>query len=390
MPNTQNDISDTLANEEISLDSQSIKKRAKHKLVVFVISLFIVVIICTVVFEALNIAFFQPASMFDSSPVGVTIESNSSVSTIAQTLYKNGLIRNTMVFKLMVDFFNQGSNLKAGDYVFNRTMTPREIMYKLATGESKPRVLRFTSIEGYTVEEEADSLNKDKIIGTKDTFLALAKTGEEFMAYDFLSEIPKESILKRKFLLEGYLFPDTYEIYLGSSEKTILSKQIAQFNKVFSDTYRARAEEMGMTVEQVVTLASLIQKEANPGEFKKVSAVLHNRLKHNMPLQSCATVQYALGIKRMNLTDADLAYDSLYNTYKYSGYPVGPICNPGKEAIEAALYPYEEYLADNYLYFCNKDPEDGELAFSQTLSEHEEKVEQYRPLWKAFDEKNGY
>lgn len=390
MPDTLNGGSETLENEEFSLDKESIRKRAKHKLVVFVISLLFVIIICTIVADTVNIALFQPVSLFDSSPVNVTIDKNSSVSTIAETLYKNGLIRNPGIFKLIVDFYNQGSNLKAGDYVFSRTMMPREIMYKLAAGESKPRVLRFTSIEGYTVEDEAASLNKEKIIATKDTFLSLSQTGQEFMAYDFLDDIPDDSAAKRKYLLEGYLFPDTYEIYLGSSEKTIISKQIAQFNRVFTDAYRTRAKELGMTVDQAVILASIIQKEANPEEFKKVSAVLHNRLKQNKPLQSCATVQYALGVKRMNLTSTDISSASPYNTYKVSGYPAGPICNPGKEAIEAALYPDENYVKQNYLYFCTKDPEDGELAFSKTLAQHQKNVEKYRPLWETYDEKHGY
>ncbi|NLT16129.1 MAG: endolytic transglycosylase MltG [Clostridiales bacterium] len=377
-------------NEELAVDRESIKKRAKHKLVVFVISLLFVVIVCTVVYEAVDFALFKPASLLDSSNVEVTIKSNSSVSTIAKTLHEHGLIRNPTVFKLMVDFYNQGSNLKAGDYVFKRTMTPREIMYKLAAGESKPRVVRFTTIEGYTVEEEAESLKKDKFIATTDVFLSLAKTGEDFMAYDFISEIPQESAVKRRYRLEGYLFPDTYEIFLGASEKTIMAKQIAQFNKVFSDKYRVRAEQMGMTIDQVVILASVIQKEANPSEFKKVSAVLHNRLKKGMPLQSCASVQYAKGVKRMNLTAEDLAFDSPYNTYKYAGYPAGPICNPSEQAIEDALYPDESFLAQNYLYFCNKDPDDGELAFSKTLEEHEQNVEKYRPLWIDFDKEHGY
>ena len=388
MPNTTN--TDTALNEELAVDRESIKKRAKHKLVVFVISLLFVLIICTVVYETVDIALFEPASMFDSSSVEVTIESNSSVSTIAQTLYKHGLIRSPTVFKLLVDFYNQGSNLKAGDYVFNRMMTPREIMYKLAAGESKPRVVRFTTIEGYTVEEEAESLHKDKFIAATDAFLSLAKSGEDFMDYDFIADISQDSAAKRKYRLEGYLFPDTYEIYLGSLEKTIMSKQVAQFNKVFSDEYRVRAEKLGMTIDQAVTLASIIQKEAKPDQYKKVSAVLHDMLKANMPLQSCATVQYAKGVKRMNLTATDLAFDSPYNTYKYTGYPAGPICNPSKKAIEAALYPDKDYKTQNYLYFCNMDPENGELAFSKTLEEQQQNVEKYRPLWSDFDKEHGY
>ena len=112
-------------------------------------------------------------------------------------------------------------------------------------------------------------------------------------------------------------------------------------------------------------------------------------MKAGMPLQSCASVQYIIGVKRLNLTSEDLAIDSPYNTYKNKGLPEGPICNPGKEAIEAALYPDESFLEDNYLYFCLGDPETGETVFSKTLQEHNANVEKYRPLWIEADEKNN-
>ena len=131
-----------------------------------------------------------------------------------------------------------------------------------------------------------------------------------------------------------------------------------------------RAEEIGMTMDQVLTLASMIEKEAKKADFAKVSAVFHNRLDQGMLLQSDPTVHYVTGERRMALRQSDLAVDSPYNTYKVSGLPVGPICNPSPEAINAALYPDESYVAEKYLYFCSKDPNTGELYFSKTLEEH--------------------
>ena len=143
-----------------------------------------------------------------------------------------------------------------------------------------------------------------------------------------------------------------------------------------------------MDMDEVITLASIIEKEGLRASFSKVSAVFHNRLKENMSLGSDVTVQYALGIKRLVLTQSELDTDSAYNTYRIKGLPVGAICNPGDAAIEAALYPDGDYLEEGYLYFALTDPETGELAFTKTLEEHNEVVKQYRPLWEAYDKKN--
>ena len=181
----------------------------------------------------------------------------------------------------------------------------------------------------------------------------------------------------------AFCFPDTYEVYADASVETILIKMLNRFNDVFSDEYRARAQEMGMTLDQVVTLASLIEREAQaPGDFSKVSAVFHNRLNSDMPLQSCASLSYVLGITKYTFTDAERASDSLYNTYKYNGLPVGPVSNPGKAAIEAALYHNEQYVSEGYLYFCNQNPaETHELIFAKTYEEHQENVRKFQQYW---------
>ena len=157
-------------------------------------------------------------------------------------------------------------------------------------------------------------------------------------------------------------------------------------NVIYGVAYRTRAEELGMDMDEVITLASMIEREGKADSFDKVSAVFHNRLDAGMALGSDVTVQYALGVRRLVLTQEELAVDSAYNTYQHTGLPVGAICNPGNAAIEAALYPDSDYVEEGYLYFVLTDPETGELAFTKTLEEHDAIVEEYRPLWEAYDQ----
>ena len=194
---------------------------------------------------------------------------------------------------------------------------------------------------------------------------------------------------QRLFLLEGYLAPDTYEIYTNAAPEEIIRKLLSQTEAVFQETYHERAEALGMTMDQAITLASLIEKEAQNPDFAKVSAVFHNRIRQNMALGSDVTIKYAAGIRRMSLTAEDLRYPSPYNTYTNRGLPPGPICSPSAAAIRAALYPDEQFLRDGYLYFCAKGPDTGELHFSRTLEEHEQAVSIYAPLWQAYDREQG-
>ena len=190
-------------------------------------------------------------------------------------------------------------------------------------------------------------------------------------------------------MLEGYLAPNTYEMYVTATEEDIIRKLLSQTEAVFPGEAQERAEDLGMTMDQVLTLASLIEKEAGTNDFKKVSAVFHNRLRAGMKLQSDVTIHYITGVRKMALEEKDTALNNPYNTYVVSGLPAGPICNPSSDAIQAALHPDETFIAENYLYFCAKNPESGELYFSKTLAEHEQAVSIYAPLWKQYDESRG-
>ena len=144
-----------------------------------------------------------------------------------------------------------------------------------------------------------------------------------------------------------------------------------------------------MSMDQVITLASLIEKEGKTADFAKVSAVFHGRLRQNMALGSDVTIKYVSGTTRMALTREDLGLDSPYNTYTHKGLPPGPICSPSPAAIQAALHPDEQFLQEGFLYFCSKAPNTGELHFSKTLAEHEYAVSVYAPLWAAYDKRTN-
>lgn len=334
--------------------------------------------------------FLSPMEPGSTEEVGFTVENGQSLTKVSNNLEAAGLIHNRSVFKYYCDFAGMGQKIQAGSYKLTRSMTMSEIADQLTTGDGNPIVRNITLIPGWTVEDFAEKLASDGVIADKAAFLELCKTGDAFTDYYYIADVKATAnASKRRYILEGYLAPNTYEVYMTATDEEILRKLLSQTEAVFPADYQTRATELGMTMDEVITLASLIEKEAKAADFTKVSAVFHNRLKQNIKLGSDVTIHYITGVRKMNLTNSDLQIDSPYNTYKYAGLPVGPICNPSAEAITAALYPDETYVAENYLYFCSKDPESGELYFSKTQAEHDQAVAIYAPLWQAYDESRG-
>jgi len=321
--------------------------------------------------------YFGPVNAHSDAIIEVEIPLGSSVTKVANILEEKGLIRNAAIFKYYVDFSNNSDKLKAGIYKLKPNMSLNQIIEEMTSGKALAVTKTFTIVPGSTVDSIAQSLVKQGIIKDKTHFLELAKS-DDFDSYWFIGDI--EDSAKRKYKLEGYLYPDTYQVYANANEEQIITKVLDQFDKVFSEEYKKRAEELNMTPDQIVTLASIIERESGAKNFTKVSAVFHNRLKKGMPLQSCATISYIKGKPLLYASASDIKIDSPYNTYKYKGLPAGPISNPGKSAIEAALYPDESYL-NNYYYFAVTDPETKEMAFSKTLAEHNKVVAKYRSVW---------
>ena len=350
------------------------------------------VIVCGLVYTGyskVNDMFFAPVDAADTQEVAFEVPSGSSLSSVSRKLEEAGLIHNHTVFKYMADFMGMGQKIQSGDYELSRSMSATEILDQLISGDGKPLTMRITIIPGWTVEDVANYLVGLKVLSSADEFLALCKTGENYSGYYFIEEMMKKGdVAKRRYALEGYLSPNTYEIYTSSSEDTIIKRLLSQTEAAYSLSYDERAQELGLTMDEVFALASMIEKEAKRADFAKVSAVFHNRLKKDMTLGSDVTVKYVSGSEKMYLNSGDLDVDSPYNTYKHKGLPIGPICNPSMDAVVAALYPDEQFVAQKYLYFCSTDPDSGSLHFSKTLKEHEAAVAMYRPLWEEYDRQN--
>ena len=358
--------------------------------VVMLVSLVIVFLLARTTVNYVLAKYVEPVDKNDATPIEVTIPASSSASSIARILYgacgydKDGLISSTAAFKVYVDFVGKANSLKAGTYVFSKNMSVKQIVEVLCEGNAPKATVTFTVPEGYTIVGIGKVLIEKGLISNEADLLEAARTGSAFTNFAFINDVAAmSSVGSRAYVLEGYLFPDTYEVYADASVETILIKMLNRFNEVFTDEYLTRAQELGMTMDQVVTLASLIEREAQAADdFAKVSAVFHNRLNSDMPLQSCASLSYALGVTKYVFNATEQATESLYNTYKFNGLPVGPVCNPGKAAIEAALYPNEQFLTDGYLYFCNQNPQEtSELVFAKTYEEHEQNVEKYQQYW---------
>lgn len=364
--------------------------RVLRPILVFVCSF---VIICGLVYtgwQKVDEMFFAPTDSQNQEVVSFSVKSGSSLSAVSKNLEAAGLIHNHTVFKYMADFMGMGQKIQSGDYELTRAMSATEILDQLISGDGKPLTMKITIIPGWTVEDVANYLVEIKVLSSADEFLSLCKSGEAYNGYYFIEEVMKTgTVSRRKYALEGYLSPNTYEIYTSSSADTLIKRLLTQTEAAYLSGYDERAQELGLTMDQVFTLASMIEKEAKTSDFAKVSAVFHNRLKAGMTLGSDVTVKYASGSQKMSLNDSDLAVDSPYNTYTHKGLPVGPICNPSMDAVVAALYPDEQYVAQKYLYFCSAEPESGKLVFSKTLEEHNKAVSYYRQYWEEYDKSRG-
>lgn len=296
-----------------------------------------------------------PVSTKDQGVTIITISPGSSLKTIADLLEQRGIIKSSWAFQLLGRVNGWGSKLQAGTYALSPSEDTTSILGKLAQGKVAQR--SFTIPEGLTVVQIADRLSQQGLIN-RDRFLAEAANGK----FDFPYINNAISGPER---LEGYLFPDTYTIPFNANEHDIIQIMLEEFKAVYGPKEQKRTQELGLTPNQVVTIASLVEKEAkNDAERSLIASVFYNRMARHMPLQSCATIQYILGHPKEVLTYKDLAIPSPYNTYLHNGLPPGPIACPGKKSLLAALYP------DNspYLYFVARG--DGTHHFSTTLKEH--------------------
>jgi len=280
-------------------------------------------------------------------------------ASVLRRLEAQGLIYDHRIVSLWARLWSLDRKIHWGHYRFELPMAPRQIVNQMVPGIGAFR--RVTVPEGLTLAEVAD-LMENSGLGKKEKLLKEAENPE------LLSQA---GIAGKK--LEGYLFPTTYYFTPVTTEREILLAMVEQFQQSFTPAMREQAKELGLSIHEVVTLASMIEKEtALPAERLLVSAVFHNRLKRRIALQSDPTVIYGLRRFSGNLTRRDLQQRTPYNTYLVPGLPPGPICNPGLAALEAALAP----PAVPYLYFVSKN--DGTHLFSATISEHNRAVNRYQ------------
>ncbi len=292
--------------------------------------------------------------------VVLQIENGTGLNTIAARLEANGVISNARMFGLLARLRGDTGNIQAGQYDFKQAATPGEILDRLVKGDV--RRIQFTIPEGFTLRQIGERLAA-RDIAPLEEFMALAKD-EQFLA--------KHAIQATS--LEGYLYPETYTVIAKLSLDRLLETMLEQLNQQLTPELLAAADELNLTPHQLLTLASIVQKEAgNDDEMPLIAAVFHNRLKKGIPLQADPTVIYGLGDEyKGNITKAHLRRPTPYNTYTIRKLPPGPIASPGSTALHATAYPADV----DFIYFVARG--DGTHAFSLTLREHNQAVRRFQ------------
>ena len=275
--------------------------------------------------------------------VEITLPRDVTVDRAADILHANGLVKYKYLFKLYCKFSSASENIAGGTYQVNRDYDYRALVYGLTpSGSKKIEAEPITIPEGYSLRQIFELLEANEICFAEDLWDAAAN-------YDFDYDFLDDSTLGDKNRLEGYLFPDTYNFYISDKPSRVINKFLSNFNKKLTDEYRLRAEELGLSIRDIVSIASMVEKEAaNDDERDNIASVIYNRLNSNVTnglLQIDATIFYAIaGTDKTFSTELD----DPYNTYKYKGLPPGPIANPGIASIRAALYPQDT----NYYYYA--------------------------------------
>lgn len=294
--------------------------------------------------------------------INIKIREGLSTAEIAERLAEKGVIASSLKFRLLARFYDYDDKFRPGSYTFTADMEDDEVFAKLLTGEK--RLVRFTVPEGFGVKEIAERLYSLDVVD-KDDFL---KAAADFAPYDYMR--------KRKnvfYAAEGFLFPDTYTVESDVEVEEILDLLARTFDEKLTPSMRTQAEKMGLSVYDLITLASLVEREVRfPEDRPIVAQVFLKRLKLNIPLQTDATLQYLMETPKEDLSIEDTQIDSPYNTYQHTGLPPGPIANPGMAAIEAVLHPADT----DYLYFVADRR--GHNHYSFTYEEHLNLVNKYR------------
>lgn len=294
----------------------------------------------------------------------IAITPGMTANQVGTELERRHLIRSARAFSILAGQLHADSKLYAGEYFLSAHMSPQEILKELLEGP-EVAAIRVTIPEGYTTDQIVN-LFVQKGIGTKEEYDKVIAT--DAFPYPFLQGIPED-----KHRLDGFLFPDTYFMDKKATPHAVIDLLLQRFQKEVTPDAESQLKEMKLSLRNWVNLASLVEKEALKQTDRPIIAgVFMNRLESNMPLQSCASIQYILGTPKPKLYDKDLQIQSPYNTYLHTGLPPGPIASPGHASLEAVLHPTKT----DYLYFVAKP--DGYHAFAKTFNEHLENQKKYQ------------
>lgn len=333
------------------------EKRRKKKQITMalIIAAVLIIAVCAAV-PMLSAPTLEPGET-----VTVTVPEGSNTKTIAKILKENHVISSEILFLLSVKQSEYNGKLRYGTFEFSGGMDTNEIIAALAQGGAKKDTLSITIPEGYSVEQIIQRCTEAGIASEAEFNDALAADYD----FAFLAEIPEKE--GQKYHLQGFLFPSTYEFYQNASARDVVKTMLGEFEKQYAEA-GGQLDDM----YDVITKASLVQRESKlASENATIAGVIENRLKADMRLQIDASVVYAISDGLYNVTrvfNRDLETDSPYNTYANKGLPVGPICNPGLEAIQGALHPEEH----NYLYYhTDETKQDGSHIFTETYGEHQ-------------------
>jgi len=306
--------------------------------------------------------------------VRIEIPTGTSPFEVAELLEENGLIRDAFIFKYYLRYYNEGPRFQAGTYDMTQGMEHDAIIAQLNEGRTvKAETFRFTIPEGFTVVQIAEKLSGEGLVD-KDAFIALAESEAAQAWTQTGAGIPDNADIQHR--LEGYLFPETYEMAVGSTAEDILKRMLTELDNRLDklpEGWEEQLSESGLTMHELMTIASLIEREVVVHEERAlVAGVIYNRIKDGMPLQIDATVQYAMGKPKERLLEKDLLIESPYNTYQIPGLPPGPIASPSLSSIEAALYPE----SSEYFYYVTKKDGTQTHLFARTYKEHLRNIEE--------------
>ena len=294
--------------------------------------------------------------------INIKIRDGLSTAEIAERLAEKGVIDSSLRFRIFSRLYGYDDKFRPGAYTFTAGMSDDEVFEKLLTGEKQ--FVRFTIPEGFGVKEIAERLYNLDLVD-KEEFL---KAAADFTPYEYMRK--RQNVF---YAAEGFLFPDTYNVESDMEADEILELMAKTFDERLTPAMRSRAEKMGLSVYDLITLASMVEREVRfPEDRPIVAQVLLKRLKLNMPLQTDATLQYLMEVPKEEVSIEDTQIDSPYNTYQHTGLPPGPIANPGMASIEAVLHPAET----DYLYFVADKL--GHNHYAYTYEEHLNLVNQYR------------